>query len=193
MSCSLLNKSWYSSRWHVLLYVCLCGYLCVRGRKIAAIQGENVYPAWDKFSTLQQTPFHCKVQMSCNKKPCSGSSGAAIQAGSSTERSLYDEQKHYFETLMIPAPIGVLLSLLASAPAGRCPILTSASQPGAVKSSEVTIPAAHSSEQRKENTEDEREWWRKGYKSFGQKFLFLFPSGGFYQHTSVETCKGQKL
>lgn len=63
-----------------------------------------------------------------------------MQAGSSAERSLLYEQKHYSETLMIPAPIGALLSLLARAHAGRCPILTSASQSGAVKRSEVTIP-----------------------------------------------------
>lgn len=43
---------------------------------------------------------------------------------------------------MIPAPIGVLLALLARELAGNCPILTSASQSGAVKRSEFTIPAA---------------------------------------------------
>lgn len=65
-----------------------------------------------------------------------------MPAGRSTERNLLYELKHYFETLMIPAPIGVLLSLLARALAGRCPILTSVSQLGAVKRSEVTILAA---------------------------------------------------
>lgn len=65
-----------------------------------------------------------------------------MQAGSSTESNLLYEQKHYSETLMIPAPIGELLSLLAGALAGRCPILTSASQSGAVSMSEViTIQA----------------------------------------------------
>ena len=65
-----------------------------------------------------------------------------MQAGSSPERSPLYEQKHDFETLMIPAPIGGLLSLLAGALAGRCPILTSASQLGTVERSEVTIAAA---------------------------------------------------
>lgn len=43
---------------------------------------------------------------------------------------------------MITGPTGVLLSMLARALAGRCPILTSASQLGTVKRSEVTKPAA---------------------------------------------------
>lgn len=68
--------------------------------------------------------FNCEVQMSCNKKLCSGSSGAAVQTGSSTEKTLLYVQKKHSETLMIPAPIGVLLSLLARALAERCPILT---------------------------------------------------------------------
>lgn len=137
-----------------LLSRSISGYLCVRKKKIAAIQGENIYPARDDFSILQQTPFHCKVQMSCNKKLCSVSSGAAVQAGSSTERSQLYEQKHYFETLMIPPAIGVLLSLLARVLAGRCPILTSASQSGAAKRSEVKISAAvqHTAQSRERKT-----------------------------------------
>ena len=146
--------------WLVVLYVYLCGYLCVRGRRIVAIHGENVHAAWEAFSTLQQTPFHCKLQMSCNKKTlqwlirCSRTG-----RNQRREESMYKE-RWYFETLII---IEVLLSLLAGALAGRCHILTSASQSGAVNRSEVTIPVAHSTEQRKENRNDGK-WWRKRYE-----------------------------
>lgn len=129
-------------------WACLWGYLCMRGRKITAIQSENVCPAWDDFGSLQQTPFHCEVQMSCNKKLCSSSWGAAVQMESSAERTLLYEQKQHFETLMIAAPIGVLLSLLARALAERCPILTWASHLDAVRRSVVTLPAAIRSSRR---------------------------------------------
>lgn len=148
--------------------LCLFGYLCMSGRKIAAIQGENVYPAWDDFSTLQQTPFHCKVQMSCNKKLCSGSSGAAVRTGNSTERTLLYEQKHYFETLMIAAPIGVLLSLLARALAERCPILTWASHLGAVKRSAdflLAVVKPIQPSRGKKTPKENGKWWRKRYES----------------------------
>ncbi len=81
-----------------------------------------------------------------------------MQAGSSTEKHLLYEPKHYFETLMISVPMVVLLSLLTGALAVRCPILTSVSQLGAVRRSGVTIPAAvkaHSMSM-KENTQSRK-------------------------------------
>lgn len=57
------------------------------------------------------------------------------------------DKKYYFETLMIPAAAGVISSMLARL-AGRCPILTSASQSGAVRRSEVTQYLLQESTQR---------------------------------------------
>lgn len=65
-----------------------------------------------------------------------------MQAGGSTERSQLYEQKHYSETLMIPAAIGALLSFLDGVLAARCSILISVSQSGAAKRSKVTKSAA---------------------------------------------------
>lgn len=63
--------SWYPilslSVFCPLLY--FVAFVHEREKKITAIQGENVSAAWDDFSALQLTPFHCKVQRSYDKKP----------------------------------------------------------------------------------------------------------------------------
>lgn len=167
----------------------------MRGKKIAAVQGENVCPAWDDFSSLQHTPFHCEVQMSCNKKLCSGSSGAAVQTGSSAERTLLYEQKQHFETLMIAAPIGLLFVFAGQSACREMPYFDMSFTPGCSQEVSGHFMCCNKAEHKKENTKERWEIMEKKVGRYNliqavlwsthwttlqnvKKFRLSFPTGG---------------
>lgn len=121
-------------------FVCLCGYLRVKGWELAVIQGENVSSAWDDFSTLLQTPFCCKVQMSCNKKALRRLIRSS-RAGRKQEPIVWTETLFWNINDSCSNRDARGLCELERLQ-GDAPALTPAAQSGAVRRSEVTAPAA---------------------------------------------------